>query len=382
MNKFKLLWLLLTSLAVLASPSRAGSWSSAGGDWSFLNANTAWFVGADRTVTLCYEVAPGFGADSASLERAIRTGFESWTRYIDDKGIQTRYQARNAQLATHYRLLGTCDGTQDLTLYFGVQSAAIAQAAKAFVRPVSFAHKGHYDWRHGWSKGFLWFSMPKTYSPEFPDWSVADQLQGMMLHELGHVFGCDHVDGTIMSESIVVVAMATSDPSTAAGAHLMLTSIDQSRELVLSDRLVSYSGFLPVDGTADGRQSYAWLVGRPLVGSVTATLRRTAPRAFVLAITDAQGSVQAAVTLTQEPYEFAGGAKAFRVDYDEGDAAVDAALGQVALGTLTAQDGTRRPIVITRNATSGEAPLSLQLADTPQRQPLFEGRLDPSPTTP
>lgn len=197
----------------------------------------AWFLGKGKTVRACYEVAPGFGADSVVIETSILQAYQTWKNYIDSKEI---FRDIAADLVTvdgnrlvpsvDVELIKKCDGSEDLKFYFGATSAEVETAKAEFDSPIAFAHRSSYDATQGWGKGFIWVANSIEVDGQSPSiWSLSDTLQGILLHEIGHVLGCDHVQGTIMDEYIADWVMAARKYPTRV--HYVLTSIDNHKEL-------------------------------------------------------------------------------------------------------------------------------------------------------
>jgi hypothetical protein len=104
----------------------------------------------------------------------------------------------------------SCDGTEELKFYFGVEDDVVRKFKSEFNRPFGFAALttpvGDRD-----PHGIVWIAPPRSICPDdsrptfcLPYWSneTADALEALILHEIGHVFGNSHVDGTAMTSQI------------------------------------------------------------------------------------------------------------------------------------------------------------------------------------
>lgn len=168
----------------------------------------AWFLG-DRTIRYCYEAGTKFGVPTASARMAIRRGFDAWRNYVGLKGINNpdvydiRFNSREGRvIALNSEEMAACDGTEDLKFYLGVSTPLTEAVGKRYRAPAAFAHRTHYDPERGWGKGFIWVAEAFRYDG-YPLWPSSHQgLATVITHELGHVFGCAHANGTIMDENI------------------------------------------------------------------------------------------------------------------------------------------------------------------------------------
>jgi hypothetical protein len=201
MSKFvrRLITVLLLALPAIPLDAHAGNEVGNGGDHLRPQQGAAWFVG-DRKVRICVRAAEGFGQREA-LQREISRAFATWREYLD----RNRPYA-DAEPPVRFGLdpsfLSACDGTEDLRFYLGTTSDEVERHRQAYENPVAFAARTRLG--DAWGGGFIWVAQPGSVVPErgFPDWRRPNRLLGILLHELGHVLGCDHVEGTILTERI------------------------------------------------------------------------------------------------------------------------------------------------------------------------------------
>lgn len=142
-----------------------------------------------------------------------------------------------------------------------------APKAKAeYYNPIAFAHRANYDLDAAWGKGFVWVA-PKA-SPHL-SWDFPYRLHGIVLHEVGHVLGCEHVRGTILTEDIAnLIRTASTSPE---HVKALLTTIDGEAELKLRmNDLFDYKGKISRWGIEETEKTFKLFVGRAPVGKVLA----------------------------------------------------------------------------------------------------------------
>lgn len=184
-----------------ASGSSAGN----GSDNPDVGDGSAWFLGKSKKISYCYQVSDGFGASDSEIRQALDAGFSRWAEYILTRNIHmSSISGINFDFPTAAHLLDQCNGTEDVRFYFGGRSSEIDRARAMHKNPTAFALRTAYDPVAGWGKGFVWVAPRASVFPEmsFPDWSSSDELQAIVLHEIGHIYGNGHVDGTIMDSDL------------------------------------------------------------------------------------------------------------------------------------------------------------------------------------
>lgn len=243
----------LVSLVLIAglssSSALAGSESSGGGadDYRIVPAFFRSYLEQNAPVKACFQVSNGFGVENKILEEMVRASFLAWANYIKEKRLTIVPNWR--RIRTTLELSQICDGSEELTVYFGVENALVAKYRGQFSKPFGFAQlvqEEEYDKR---AQAFVWIAPPRSIVPDnssgssesigapasIPVWAPAtqDALTGLMLHEMGHVFGNGHVDGTVMTEKIGRYLERDTDPSQISARFVSRYSkIDTQIELV------------------------------------------------------------------------------------------------------------------------------------------------------
>jgi len=187
------------------------------------------------------------------MEPIVQKTFAEWASYYQGTGARARVSdpnqwqgcaidggaqdRRGFRIATTLTLLPQCDGTEDLTLYFGVENPDITARESRYNFPYGFAEvvepillPAH---QKAWSKGLIWIA-------SLPNWTNYENapLEIILLHEIGHLFGNSHIDNTIMADNIkdTVSKMMTSalPNSSRSQVNPLYLSIDKSVYLVFA----------------------------------------------------------------------------------------------------------------------------------------------------
>lgn len=193
------------------------------------NIGKAWFLGEEKQIHYCVLVAPNFGVPEADIKIELNKAFQIWQDYIKNKqineaienelteGLRPHYpqglpvllkkELHQLRLTTNTVLKNHCDGTEEIKFYFGIEDERIVQNLKNYFNPISFALKISNDDRHQPSQGLVWVMkqgddvQPPAY--QFPNWKLKNRLLGVLLHEIGHIYGNGHIKNTIMEEATI-----------------------------------------------------------------------------------------------------------------------------------------------------------------------------------
>ncbi len=242
--------------------ARSGGVVSNGADDTL--AAQVWFLGQER-IPVCYKVSKDYPLDADQIEEIIEKGFVTWKKFVENKKLRLEWPQDKPFLNFNYLLNASCQGNEGITFYFGVQDSKVNEALKQFRNAKAFTLLESYDQFKGRGKGFMWFDQ-KPHSPSL--WSPYGQILSLVVHELGHVYGCDHVAGTIMREDIVSY-MAKASPLTMLKevAEEFPTAIEHARELYFSfDRGVAAFSPVIVDIKLVHRSIFKKLFNRDIKG--------------------------------------------------------------------------------------------------------------------
>jgi hypothetical protein len=284
------------ALMLAAAPALAGGTGGRGGaDTVPIGSESAWFVG-ERPVKYCLERHPAFPFGESELLDTVKKAIETWRKYaLDKQAWSARFSDPAGLFSISYEHQGPCDGKENLKFAFGTSDAETAAARSRYVDPSAFPEllKRGEGGSHG--KGYIWVAPSGSAPREAPvDWTRPNALFGILLHEIGHVFGCSHVDDTIMTENlpILITRWTTGFPDRA----YHLASIDGNRELTYcSDCEREYVGNVSsftvhrpeaVSAREDAARVFKTFVGHDPVGQVVARLRVQGMSRFVYILKD------------------------------------------------------------------------------------------------
>ncbi len=301
----------LTAFSPSAHAKGKGGGVSGGADFHIRTA--AWFTTADskRVVRACFEVAPGFGFPNDRLLGFVQEAFDKWVAYYNrvspvmpEASAETRKLIREHspfywhRIATRLEIHAKCTGQEDLAFYFGTENELTRERAKKYIAPLGFSELrkplGLNERQDAWSPGFIWIAPPKSVQPKesVPTWTNYDgvPLRSLLLHEIGHVFGNDHVLHTIMDPDLASEIAQKSNPKythASARSQNELVNIDSmSGVFVFKLNLARHAAVRPRAGdclytSGEGRKmcdaggNYVYravfkrLTGREMVGPYT-----------------------------------------------------------------------------------------------------------------
>jgi len=193
----------LASLGVLAG----GSGWNGGAEGPLLPSaqQVAWFITTEteqRQVRFCISENSGSSARIVELQAAMKRSYKRWIDYIQDKDIPlgSRSKFIFAKQTQSLEGLSHCDGSEDLKIALGTRSKDIEIEKRKYFQPIGFSKRGMRE-SHSMTPWFrqslIWIS--DTIFKLGLSERVSNRLFEIILtHELGHAFGNDHVQGTIM----------------------------------------------------------------------------------------------------------------------------------------------------------------------------------------
>jgi hypothetical protein len=163
----------------------------------------AWFTGEMRIVSYCLESDPNFGRSLNQIRTDIQSSWKKWLDYIAFKKLYSSFDTEKLKFPTTI-VEQSCNGLEDIHFYFGTETTQISKIKAQYQQPSAISQRESYDSKAGWGKGWIWFSLPGAVDKpaQFPDWTIDNTFQSILLHEIGHVFGNVHINGTIMDREL------------------------------------------------------------------------------------------------------------------------------------------------------------------------------------
>lgn len=206
---------------------------------------TAWFYDPSQEFSYCIETHPNLRIETPNAQLVIEQVIAQWRNYMDERAVHHDLEPR-LQISTNLKLKQSTPCAPDVNLVFLLghptnhPAVAAILGAQAPTAALSFAHRADMDVYAGTSRGFIWVAPAGSKNPLFntPNWSTENTLHGVLLHEMGHVFGTGHIQGTIMDAENLdkdVFDASARDDAYGERARKRLRHIDQYRPLYDSD---------------------------------------------------------------------------------------------------------------------------------------------------
>ena len=230
-------------------------------------------------VKICFEKDATFKISDADISASLKWAYDSWANYIRLKDVNYAIWTGSEGMSLKVGSVHPgCSDADDLHVFLGVTPAKILPSLALLDDPIAAADAftGYETAR--WKKGFIWFAKEGSIDAKknLPVWPTpmsfrADsvgpltvkysnaEFREVLLHEMGHVFGNNHVDGTIMSRGVYYDALRKmEDASTMVwGLDPAMPSedfrIDQIKELICNPGIANHYTL---------QKSYGYTIGK------------------------------------------------------------------------------------------------------------------------
>lgn len=168
-----------------------------------------WFP-QKRKIAVCLRRAENFAVKLPELEAQVQSAFQTWNQYLWNNDPELH------ELSVEPFLV-PCSKATDVEFLFGVEDDRVRNSKRRYHDPfgMATAEKG---------KGIIWLAPQGTPTSPGPNWTRTGYLGAILLHEVGHLFGNEHVEGTIMAADL--------GESLEELPQTWLNRIDHSRQLL------------------------------------------------------------------------------------------------------------------------------------------------------
>jgi hypothetical protein len=237
----------------------------------------AWFADSKREVAYCISVSDDFGVGKDRVAALVEETLAIWKHYLETRQTVAKYFN-----STRYKYLHACEANVDLRFAFGSGDETLTAIINTIEGPAG-QHVLSIDKPAHWSKGIVWLAAEKSKGTNFPLWSVKENaaLKGALLHQIGHILGLDHVNGSIMDKDLNSTIMATPDRNVP-----LLTTIDWDAMVARPIDYAAASSFLRSQEEEQRKILFQKMTGKPASGPVTSRLLIANVNEISLTVTD------------------------------------------------------------------------------------------------
>ncbi|MEZ0390918.1 MAG: hypothetical protein ACAH59_01790 [Pseudobdellovibrionaceae bacterium] len=170
---------------------RGGIDSAGGADQEHFLNGVAWFN--KRRVSFCINRDAAYFLDFATSRSLIEGAIKTWESYIETKRISVDIPV--------FEFQAKCDDQVDLVFYLGISDARTSQTLEGrYTEPLGVSQLESFDLSTLNGRGWVWIKNLSKL-PQSP-MTHERMFYILALHELGHVLGNSHVDGTVMDQHI------------------------------------------------------------------------------------------------------------------------------------------------------------------------------------
>ncbi len=221
MTNLKILFLIFISNITLAGIE----WGNGGNIGSHHANNTAWFIDDSTQINYCIKRHEFFSLELEKAQKQIRAAINTWVTYINDID-KLSYKMEPNQHKAHFfsksfNYVKNCNKAQ-LKFYLGykLRDRDFRKTLEQYKSVAAFSKRE--DFGKSVTSGYIYIKNSNQFYHDkkdninipIPNWRSPGSFHAIILHELGHVFGVDHHNGTIMRNDLVDLLLKHQDKNT------------------------------------------------------------------------------------------------------------------------------------------------------------------------
>ncbi|MBC7458003.1 MAG: matrixin family metalloprotease [Bdellovibrionaceae bacterium] len=184
---------LLSATLLFAGSVNAGGWTSGGGEL-IRDGHNPWFLNNTKVVNYCIQIDEiKFGQNLAFVRSRVEKSIDFWKRQLTELDYLSPVKDFSFQQGTQEFREVPCSDQVDLTFQFASLAPSQKERLGDISKMAAVTIRTDYDLVNLKGKGFIYFQANADLP--FNPWSRSEgsRLFPILIHELGHVFGLQHM---------------------------------------------------------------------------------------------------------------------------------------------------------------------------------------------